>query len=188
MKTYTKTINTFTIQELQGDVQDKAINTVVEHMANEFYERDTVELYDTLEAFAYDLGIDLTDYQVDLYNPSYTYANFDLDQLSDTSNQFKNDMVAKINERMVDCYYDKCYLTGVMYDSLIHDYFTSNYPKGITYNDLFKVLREVGTYVLATATDHYTDVLADKFEVMDYATHINQYEFLEDGSVYAINI
>lgn len=187
MKTYTKTINTFTIQELQGDSQDKAINTVVEHMADEFYEQDVVELYGTLGFFAYDLGIELTDYRVDLYNPSYTYANFDLNQLSDTSNQFKNDMVSKINERMDDCYYDKCYLTGVMYDSLIHDYFASNYPNGITYNDLFKVLREVGTYVLATATDHYTDVLGDESEVMAYATEQRQYEFLEDGSVYTIN-
>lgn len=180
MRTFTKTITVYSIDELKDQALEQALKNVSERRHQQFVDFDASEFIKSADAFAKRFGFEIKNYSVGFFYQN-SYMHVEPSSYFEKSNQERNQLVAELNRSILDETNGACSLTGVHTDCYFFDFFKK--AGDTSYNRLHKDVVAAIQYALRHfVSDTEKDILdneSTKQFIKDF-----EMEFLPDGSIY----
>lgn len=155
-------ITYYTALEVQEFGTVEAFDKVLETLGSEYLETSAMfyldEMISSLAKFAFEIGTD-----IEYYSIGFSQRNrldFNLEKYKDLTNWEKNEAVNWVNLTMLDK--DNAPITGTYTDFYILDYIEKEYPKGVTFNDMTTLLKNIGEYAIDKFTSEEEDNSTNK--------------------------
>ena len=186
MKTITIELYTATEMLLMDDME--AVDNVTEKLqddyltdVNNFY---LDEFIHSMEAVLEGVGVSDNGYTFD-YNlhSSYSYFNIDMDEYGELTNDEKKEAVEFL-ESIRQSEDKALQLTGVYYDLMIRDAIQDLAPNGVTFNNMTKVLSELGNKAQELYLDSEQKALDDAKYLAERWVECDRELFTIKGTMY----